>query len=451
MKRKLISMTVLATMLVSLVGGCGKVSPVKSDSGANENNEASAKEKDSSSANEKIVLRFSWWGGDERNEATLKVIDQFEALHENVTIEAEYGGNDGYHDKLATQLASGTAPDIIQVDPEIFPKYIAIDDYFHNFLDYKVDVSGFDESYISLEINGRYNGKQLGLPSGISGAGLLVNKELADAVGIDFNQDYGWEDLIDMGKKVREYDDSMYLLCMNKEYIANLIIFNYAKQLAGTTLCDATDIKLNITEAQLEEVYTFVQRLYDEEVIPPASYQTAYSGDNLQSDPNWISGKYVATYTYISTMDVMAAANASAQYYAGKLPSISGAQETGWASNTPQVIAMTKGSKHPEMAAEFMNYFFNHPTAQETLGTTRSVPAVTKAREICTEKGLLTDYTMEGANIAASMGGTPNDKISSTAEAKAILFDATESIGYGMSDPAKAAADTFKLLSGLVK
>ncbi|HHX61779.1 MAG TPA: extracellular solute-binding protein [Epulopiscium sp.] len=449
MKRKFISITMFAIMTVSLLGGCGKVSQVNPvDKGKNE---TPATEQNPPSTDEEIVLRFSWWGGDERNEATMKVIDQFEALHENVTIEAEYGGNDGYHDKLATQLASGTAPDIIQVDPEVFPKYIAIEDYFYDYLDYGVDVSDFDEAYISLEINGRYDGKQLGLPSGISGAGILVNKELAEAIGIDFNKDYVWEDLIEMGKKVREYDDSMYLLCLNKEYITNLIVFNYAKQLIGTTLVDATDVKLNVTEAQMQEVYAFVQRLYDEEVVAPASYQTAYSGDNLQSDPNWINGKYVATYTYISTMDVMAAANESAQFYAGKLPSIAGATETGWASNTPQVFAITKAGKHPEMAAEFMNYFFNDPTAQETLGTTRSVPATASAREICAQKGLLTDYTMEGANIAGSMGGTPNDRISSTAEAKAILFDATETIGYGMSDPAKAAADTIKLLTGLVK
>ena len=74
-------------------------------------------------------------------------------------------------------------------------------------------------NYISLEINGRYDGKQLGLPTGISGSGMLVNKDLADAIGIDFSQPYTWSDLIDMGKKVREYDDSMYLLCAQTKSI----------------------------------------------------------------------------------------------------------------------------------------------------------------------------------------------------------------------------------------
>ena len=66
---------------------------------------------------EDATLRFSWWGGDERLAATLAVIDAFEADYPNIKIEAEYGSSDGYHDKLATQLASGTAPDLIQIDP----------------------------------------------------------------------------------------------------------------------------------------------------------------------------------------------------------------------------------------------------------------------------------------------------------------------------------------------
>lgn len=450
MKRKIVTILLTVSMAVSLLAGCGNAS--EGMAGEQKGAADDVQKTEAGAANdEEVVLRFSWWGGDERNAATLDVIEQFEAEHPNVTIEAEYGGNDGYHDKLATQLASNTAPDMVQVDPETFPQYVEANEYFCDYLDYDIDLSGFDESYISLEINGRYDGKQLGLPTGISGAGLLVNKELADAIGIDFTQDYDWDDLIEMGKKVRAYDDSMYLLCMNKEYIANLIVFNYAKQLAGNTLCDADAKKLNITEEQMKQVYEYVQKLYDEGVVAPASYQAAYSGDNLQSDPNWITGKYVATYTYISTMDVMAAANTNVTYYSGQLPCMEGATETGWASNTPQVIAITKTCKYPEIAAEFMDYFYNNATAQETLGCTRSVPATSTARAICTEKGLLTEHTRIGADIAAAMGGTPNDKISSTAEAKTILYDAVETIGYEASDPATAAKDTIDLLSGLIK
>ena len=308
MKKRLVSVALVAALAAGTLAGCGS-------SSSGDNTQAAAGGETAGkggSSDENITLRFAWWGGDERNEATLKVIEQFEAAHPNITIEAEYGGSDGYHDKLATQLASGTAADIVQVDPEVFPTYVSTGDYFIDYKDYDMDLSNFDENYISLEINGRYDGKQLGLPTGISGSGMLVNKDLADAIGIDFSQPYTWSDLIDMGKKVREYDDSMYLLCANKEYLVNMVVFNYGKQLLGKTFFDADTKTLNLTEDDLKTVYEYVKQLYDEEVVAPASYQASYTGDNLQSDTNWIAGKYVAAPTYISTIDVMVAANPEA-------------------------------------------------------------------------------------------------------------------------------------------
>ena len=459
MNKKLLAMGLSVTMIAGMLTGCGSSSTESGDSTAStsqtqsevtEQNTASEISQTAASDDEPITLRFAWWGGDERNAATLEVIEQFEALHPNVTIEAEYGGNDGYHDKLATQLASGTAADIVQVDPETFPQYVSTGDYFVNYMDYSnMDLSTFDENYISLEINGRYDGKQLGLPTGISGAGILVNQDLADEIGIDFTQAYTWDDLLEMGRKVREYDDSMYLLCANKEYIVNLIVFNYGKQLCGSTLFDKETGELNITEEQMAELMQYVKKLYDEGVVAPASYQAAYGGDNLQSDANWIAGKYVSALTYISTIDVMVAANDSANYSMSQLPMLSGCTEKGWASNTPQVMAVTKTCEHPEMAVEFMNYFFNNETAHATLGATRSVPPTENARKICSENGKLSEVTMEGANIAAAAGGTPNDKISSSEEAKTILFDAVETVGYGATTPEEAASEIIDSLSSL--
>ena len=81
-------------------GGGGEPKTEKSESGGD---------------GEKVTLRFSWWGGDERNEATLDVIEAYEKEHPNITIEAEYSGDDGYQEKLSTALAGNTAADIIQM------------------------------------------------------------------------------------------------------------------------------------------------------------------------------------------------------------------------------------------------------------------------------------------------------------------------------------------------
>lgn len=401
-------------------------------------------------AEEQITLRFSWWGGDARLEATLKVIEQFEALHPNITIEPEYGSSDGYNDKLATQLAAGTEPDIMQIEPGNMALLVSDEtNYFVDLLQSGFDLSGFEENYISQRINGRYDGKQVGLPTGIAGISLLVNQDLADAIGIDLSKPYTWNDFIAWGKKVREYDSSMYLLCSNKEYLANIVARNYAKQISGTQIIsDDTQVQL-MTEEDWVKVYQFVESLYENEVVAPASYSASYSGDNMQSDPNWIAGKYVCCFTWVSTCEVLTAANTNANYTAGVFPVMDGAKSEGWFANTPQIMSISARSEHPEEAQMFLDYFFNNEDAMVTLGTVRSVPPTARARELCAENGIMSTILKDSADNAGAYSGIVDDAISYSQEGRQIMIDEIEAIGFGATTPEKAAAETFSMYNNL--
>lgn len=443
----------LAASLLTACGG-GKSETTAADTKAEQGQTAAAEKETTKTADggsEQITLRFSWWGGEERLAATLDVIKQFEELNPNIKIEPEYGSSDGYADKLATQLASGTAPDIIQIDPGLMPALVSDEtSYFLDLNTSSFDFSNFDENYYKLRINGFYDGKQLGIPTGISGGAVLVNQGLADQIGIDFHTQYTWDDIFDWAKKVREYDDSMYLICSNKDYVANILANNYAKQLSGKTFINEETKEINLTAEQWQEVYTFVKRLYDEEVIAPASYSAAYSGDNMQSDPNWIAGKYVCSFTYMSTMETLAAANADAEYTAGLFPLYQGSDVDAWNANCPQIIAINAKSKNPEAAVEFLDYFFNNEKAMETLGCTRSVPPTAKAREICTADGSLSKLLSEAADVAGSYSGMVDDKYFSAAEAKQILIDEVEAVGFGVATPESASEETISLLNNYI-
>lgn len=443
----------LAASLLTACGG-GKSETSAANTKAEQGQTTAAEKETAKTADggsDQITLRFSWWGGEERLAATLDVIKQFEELNPNVKIEPEYGSSDGYADKLATQLASGTAPDIIQIDPGLMPALVSDEtNYFLDLNTSSFDFSNFDENYYKLRINGFYDGKQLGIPTGISGGAVLVNKGLADQIGIDFHTQYTWDDLFDWAKKVREFDDSMYLICSNKDYVANILANNYAKQLSGKTFINEETKEINLTAEQWQEVYTFVKRLYDEEVIAPASYSAAYSGDNMQSDPNWIAGKYVCSFTYMSTMETLAAANTDAEYTAGLFPLYQGSDVDAWNANCPQIIAINAKSKNPEAAVEFLDYFFNNEKAMETLGCTRSVPPTAKAREICTADGSLSKLLAEAADVAGSYSGMVDDKYFSAAEAKQILIDEVEAVGFGVANPESASEETISLLNNYI-
>ena len=411
-----------------------------------------AREASGTEEREPVTLRFSWWGGDERLAATLKVIEQFQEKYPHITVEAEYGSSDGYNDKLATQLAAGTEPDIIQIEPGNMA--LLASDETNYFLDLKeagFDFSLFEEDYISQRINGCYGGKQLGIPTGVAGIALVVNQDLAEAVGIDFTQEYTWDDLIEWGKKVREYDDSMYLLCSNKDYLANIVARTYAKQISGSQAIGDDDKIQKMTQEDWKTVYEYVQQLYDNEVVAPAAYMAAYGGDNMQADPNWIEGKYVCCFTWVSLSEIMTAANPSANYIAGNFPVAQSAKSVGFFANTPQVISISSRSEHPQEALLFLDYFFNDEEAMETLGTVRSAPPTKKAREICAKTGSMSPLLADIVNVAASYTRIVDDTISYSQEGRQIMIDQIEALGFSSTTPQQAAEDTYSLYNNLIE
>ena len=50
-------------------------------------------------------LRMSWWGGNQRHQATTEAIKAFEAQNPDVKINTEPSGWDGYLSRLSTPLA----------------------------------------------------------------------------------------------------------------------------------------------------------------------------------------------------------------------------------------------------------------------------------------------------------------------------------------------------------
>src|SRR5215218_6066325 len=138
-----------------------------------------------------VTLRFSWWGSDTRHKMTEKLIAAFEAENPNINVEGEYGDWSGYWDKLATQVASQDAPDIIQMDAAYLGEYsgrgalLELTD---------VDLSKFDKPVAD---SGKVDGKQYAVTSGVNAMVVLANPALVSASGVALPDDktWTWDDL----------------------------------------------------------------------------------------------------------------------------------------------------------------------------------------------------------------------------------------------------------------
>lgn len=456
--RKLTALLLITVMMVMALSGCSKTTeptdtkkdtsnqPAK-DQGEGQVKETASGYKLKDITTEPVKLRFMWWGGDERNNATLEVIDQFMELYPNVTIEPEYGGNEGYKEKLVTQLYSGTAADLIQCDPAWFFELVGNGDYFIDYNEYKdyFDTSGFDETL--LKNYGVYNDKVYGVPTGTAGAALIVNATLADKIGIDYKTQLTWDSLIEIGKQVREYDSNLYFLNLDTLRVAEQIVRPMIMQKTGQPFIIDEEVKRSFDREQLVEVLNYVKVLYESGTVQPAE-ESAPFYNATDTNTKWVAGEFVAGLGFASTANnlVNAYGGENSNFVAIQVPQPEGRLNDGFLTAPPQVMATSKSSKNPEVAAAFWDYFFNSEEAILTLKDLRSVPAMERNRELLNQNQLVTQVVTDALNYASQLNGISEHGFTTGSEIAQIIVDMVESIAYGGATPEEVADESIELI-----
>ena len=143
-------------------------------------------------------LALAWWGNPTRNKNTEAMIAAYTKANPDVKISAQPGEFASYWDKLATQTAGGTAPDIIQMDMNYISEYGSRG----ALLDLgKVDTSKFVEGTVD---SGRIDGKLVGVNAGINSALFFSNPKIFEKAKMDMPSDttWTWDELMEVGAEV---------------------------------------------------------------------------------------------------------------------------------------------------------------------------------------------------------------------------------------------------------
>jgi len=456
--KKALALVLVLVISVSMLAGCAKTeknqetakSGQEGKDDAAKDNEVKTTESGYQLKNitdEPVTLRFMWWGGDERNNATLEVIDQFMELYPNVTIEPEYGGNEGYKEKLVTQLYSETAADLIQCDPAWFFELVENGDYFVDYKEYQdyFDFTVFDETL--LKNYGEFDGKLFAVPTGSAGSALVLNKALADKIGLDYTSQLTWDSLIEMGRKVQEYNSNTYMLNLDTLTIAGQIIRPMIMQKTGYPFINDEAKARSFTKEQLVEVLEYVKLLYDSGTLQPAQ-ESAPFYNATDTNTKWIAGEFVSALGFASTANnlINAYGAEDKDFIAIQSPLPEGRLNDGYLTAPPQVMATAKTCKYPEVAAAFWDYFFNSEEAVLTLKDLRSVPAIEKNRAILNENKLINPVVKDALDFASALNGTSEHGYTTGSEISQIIIDMVENIAYGNSTTEKVADDAIALI-----
>lgn len=397
---------------------------------------------------EPISLRFSWWGNDTRHKATIAAIERYEAQSEGVKIVAEYRGK-SEREKIATELAGGTVADIVQLNPPWMGDFTSGGDFFVDLNDYSelIDLSGFSEQFL-LDY-GMYNGKLIGLPTGLNARTSIINKTLAEQFGIPTSLDtqWTWEDFYTIGKSVNARDSSKYFLNADTVDMTEFLLLPYLVQKTGNQLIQDNYTR-GFSEDELVDVLRYIGKLYKDRVVIPVQEGNIFL-NSVWTNPKWINGDIVFEFSWTSLYGAVTN-DLKAEAATFILPEHPNSKNSGLIITPSQLLSISNKSKNPEEAVKFLNYFFNDIEAGKLLGDVRAVPPVDKIQVVCQEAGLINEEIIKATEYAQANQGLYRNDLSGNAEIVKILNDAVEKVAYNPTSADTVAKEAIRLIDHIL-
>ena len=388
---------------------------------------------------ETVELRISWWGSDARHEATLEVLDLFMEKYPNIKVSAEYQGFDGYHDKLVTQISSGTEPDVFQLDNNVYFASLAANDKLGDLTPYIGNELKLDDYPESALTWAQYNGVQYGVPSGLNGPLFIWNKEIFDEAGVEYpTNDWSWDDFEKACQEIHEKTGKYGM--KEPSYFLTMTMVRQNNQWFASEEGELLDFS-----KALGEVYEQYNKWRETGVLPPLDLTV---GQESQQDNLFISCDAACEVNHIATMPQDHAAMAEPAEL-GVTVAPGTAQNGGAYMLASMPWTLAKSSKHPKEAATLIDFLINDKEAAKILMTVRGVPAPEGVRETITpllEGDAL--LVMDGVNLLVENTKRIDYEwlVPGSAVIEDTIMNEAYATGYGQKTSEEAGVDAYKTI-----
>ena len=279
--KKALSLTLASVMTLSLAA-CGS-SNTSTDSttaapAADTTAAAGGDTTTAAASTEPVELKFSWWGGDTRHEATEKAIEAFMAKYPNITVTPEYGAWTGWEEKQSLNILGGNAADVMQINWNWIESYSGNGTNFANLEDYAdvLDLTQFPQE--SLD-QCKADGKLMAVPVALTGRLFYWNKTTFDEVGVALPTDEA--SLLAAGAAFKAYNEDYYPLALG-EYDRAIFLVYYLESVYGKPW--VVDGQMQYTEEEIAAGMDYISKLEDEHVIPTLATINGDMADSLDKN-----------------------------------------------------------------------------------------------------------------------------------------------------------------------
>lgn len=313
-------------------------------------------------------VRITWWGSNTRTENTTEMIDLFKEARPDARIDLEPSADTGYTDRLATQVASGDAADVMQ--------------FSINYLkEYSSRGALMDLNTIGLDVNefapgtldsGRVDDHLYAIATGVNAPTILANPAVFEQAGIDLPDDssWTWEDYLDTAARVTAATpDGVYgsgCLWIGPDTMLNAWLRQHGK--SGIFTGDG----LAFGPEDIVGFYELLEHARDIDAIPSGDVVAEESTKPIEQQ-QFATGRMALSLTYsnvIALMDTLTEQDVQLL----RAPAVPAAPQWAWYATAMQ-WAVSATSESPELAGELVKFLVSSPDAGLIQMTDRGVPS----------------------------------------------------------------------------
>ncbi len=385
-------------------------------------------------------IRMFWWGGNDRAKRTQDAIAAFEQANADIAVTGEFAGWDSYWTRLATQVAGGNAPDLIQMDPAYLVEYarrgviLPLDGYIGKTL----DIADFGQGNLA---SCSVDGKVYGVNNGINTFCLFLDAGAFKERGVEPPTfDTTWAQLAEkcVAFAAKNTKKDFYAITDGSQSEWALELWLRAQ---GKALYTA-DGKLAYQPADLAGWFQYWTDLRNAGGCVPADVQ-ALSKDSVDTSPLTL-GYAAADFAFSNQFIPFTQLNKAPLSIVN--PPAGAAGEKSNYYRPSQMFSVTSGSKNPEAAVALANFLVKKPEGVKALGLERGVPASPAMRDFLLPS--LSDAEKETVqflqDLAPYAAATiPPAPPAGDGEIANLLSKVSQEVGFGVTDPQKGADSFF--------
>ncbi len=332
----------------------------------------------------KVVIRLGTGDSGEGLNPHQEIIAAFEKDNPDIIVQLEAVAGNDYYTRLLTQIASGDAPDIMQIGDDAVPNFVSkgaflpLDDFING--QYPLDTSIYLPGVMEP---GMYQGKTYFLPKDFSTLAVYYNKKIFDQYGVAYPQDgWTWEQFLDTAQKltIDENNDGTPEV-WGVQLTANWTTgFEYWVAAAGGSLIseDGKSFVGYMDSPETIEAVQFFADLYNKyKVAPPPADFNQWAGGNPEFENGTAAMRLFGRWPQAGLRKDEKVDLGVVSVPVGK----QAANVLFWSG-----FGIFSGTKHPEAVWRFLKYYVGAEGSK--VWAQHGIPPVASAAE---EVGMYTD------------------------------------------------------------